>query len=220
MQRNYQISEFATINFRELNKRTAYHEAGHAVAIYLYNKHKKLPPVYFQVHLKNHHAVVKQNASLSLGNIFARIEGGHLVQDLIFSTIDIENYLTLHERVDYYAALEADIVNLLAGAIAEAHYVSLADNEVINPHLLNVAALKNYGGQSDLQKIQEYLTCFSKNPAAQNQKLTHLLHTSFNFITRPKNWQAVKAVAQFILTCNKPAISCEEIATLIDKVHA
>jgi hypothetical protein len=36
----------------EIDSRVAYHQAGHAAAIYLGNKQKQLPAVYFQIIIK------------------------------------------------------------------------------------------------------------------------------------------------------------------------
>lgn len=219
MQRNYQATDFVSFNFQELNKRIAYHEAGHATAIYLYNKYKQLPPIYFHITLKNNDAASEKPVFLSHDNVAAKVEGGCLIQNLILSFIDSENYMSAPEKADYNKALEADIVNLLAGAVAEANYVSLADNEIINAHLLSIQALGNYGSQSDLDKIAEYLNCISTNPQQQKQKLTLLLVQTFDFITHPKTWKAVEAVAKFILTCKKQKISCEEVFAVIDAIN-
>lgn len=127
--------------------------------------------------------------------------------------------MTASEKADYHIALHADIVNLLAGSVAEANYVSLTDNETLNAHLLSIHALNNYGSKSDLKKIDEYLQYMSTNPLQQKQKLSQLLIQTFEFIADPKTWKAVKAVAHFILTCKKQTISCEEVFMVIDAVH-
>lgn len=220
MQRNYQANDFVTINSQELNKRIAYHEAGHATAIYLYNKQKRLPPIYFQITLKNHSNTPEIPALLSHDNVAAKVEGGYLIPNPALTVIDSENYLSSSEKADYYTALEADMVNLLAGAVAEANYVSLSDDEIINAHLLSIQALSNYGSQSDLSKIAEYLQCFSDNPSQQQQKLRLLLTETFAFMTSRNIWKAVTVVANFILTSNKQSISCEEVFAVIDAVYA
>jgi Arc/MetJ-type ribon-helix-helix transcriptional regulator len=219
MQRNYQANDFVTFNLHELNKRIAYHEAGHATAIYLYNKQKQLPPIYFQITLKNNSELIRDALALASDNVAAKVEGGCLIQNLILTFIDSEHYMSETEKADYHTALEADIINLLAGAVAEANYVSLADNEIINAHLLSIHALGNYGSHSDLIRIDEYLTCLSKYPEQQKQKLAQLLIHTFEFISQPKTWKAVKAVADFILTCKKQTISCEEVFAVIDAVN-
>jgi hypothetical protein len=38
---------------------------------------------------------------------------------------------------------EADIINVLAGPLAEAVYLALRDNEPFNPELVNISALQH-----------------------------------------------------------------------------
>lgn len=220
MQRNYQVNDFVAINSQELNKRIAYHEAGHATAIYLYNKHKQLPPIYFQIKLENNSELVRDRPCLQHDSIAAKVEGGCLIQNLVLSFIDSQNYMSASDRMGYNAALEADIVNLLAGAVAEAHYVSRIDDEIINAHLLSIQALGNYGGQSDLKKIGEYLNCLATDSQQKKQKLKQLINHTFEFISHRRNWKAVEAVAAFILSCKKQIISCEEIFAIVDATSA
>jgi hypothetical protein len=52
MKRNYPFDTISSILDQDLIKQIAFHEAGHAAAIYLYNKQKQLPPVYFQITIK------------------------------------------------------------------------------------------------------------------------------------------------------------------------
>lgn len=220
MQRNYQANDFVTLNSEDLNKRIAYHEAGHATAIYLYNKQKQLPPIYFQISLKNNIDFIKNTGCLSHDNVAAKLDGGCLIQNLALSFIDCEHYMSENEKTDYHRALEADVINLLAGAVSEAVYVSRADNEIINADLLTVQALTKYGSQSDLKKINEYLNCISTNPLQKKQKLAQLLIQTFEFISQPKTWIAVQMVAAFILACKKQTISCEEVFAVIDALNA
>ena len=53
MKRRHTSNDFYPINHAELSRKTAIHEAGHAAAIYLGNKQKQLPPVFFRYLLKN-----------------------------------------------------------------------------------------------------------------------------------------------------------------------
>jgi hypothetical protein len=214
MLRNYQPNDFVALNSQELNQRIAYHEAGHATAIYLYNKQQQLPPIYFRIRLKNY----AEMTALKQDGVAASLEGGCLIQNLALSFVECENYMSAQEKSAYYSALEADIVNLLAGAVAEAYYVYRADNEVLTAHLLGVHALRNYGSLYDLQKIAEYLHYLSNSSAQQNKKISQLLAHTFEFIVQPKIWQAVESVAKFILNCQKQIISCEEVFAVIDKV--
>jgi hypothetical protein len=47
MNLNYSSKAFNQLTHNELSKRSAIHQAGHAVAIYLNNRQKQLPPVFF-----------------------------------------------------------------------------------------------------------------------------------------------------------------------------
>jgi hypothetical protein len=218
MKRNYHANDFITSNHEELKQRIAYHEAGHATAIYLYNKQKQLPPIFFEISFKSNKNATKNTDFLKQDNVAAKVEGGCLIQNLILSFIESQYYMTASEKADYYTALNADIINLLAGSIAEANYVSLRDNEVINADLLSIEALKNYGSDFDFAKINEYLACISECPQQQRQKLNQLLSDAYEFLTHPKTWKAVKAVANFILTSQKQTISCEEVFSIIDAI--
>jgi hypothetical protein len=219
MKRNYQANDLGILNSPELNQRIAYHEAGHATAIYLYNKQKQLPPIYFQIKLKSSCEFIGTIDSFNQHSIAAKVEGGYLIENLMLSFVGSQADMNESEKSEYQKALESDIVNLLAGAVAEANYVSLSDNEILNAHLLTVAALKHYGSQADLSKISEYLACLSPIATVQQQKLTQLLHRTFEFIAHPKHWKSVQAVANFILTCKKQVISCEEVFAVIDAVN-
>ncbi len=220
MKRNYQVNDFNNFNYQELNKRVAYHEAGHATAIYLYNKYQQLPPIFFQINVKKDKNLMREAVCLTHDSIAAKVEGGYLVQELGSDFCDNACAMTAMEKAQYYKALDADMINLLAGAIAEANYVSLRDDEVLNAQLLTVEALRNYGSDSDLVRIDNYLGYLTASPQDRQQKLSQLLTDAFAFMTHPKNWQAVKAVADFILASKKQIIRCEEVFAVIDGVTA
>ncbi len=220
MKRNYFIDDFKTCNFQELATQIAYHEAGHATAIYLYNKQQQLPPVFFKVHVKKHENLkqfMAEKGEQEPPAVAATIEGGCLIENLTLNLAASCGEMSANEKIAYYQALDADVINLLAGSIAEKNYVIQRDNEIINAELLNVEALASYGNYSDMQKIQTYLEFFSDCPLQKQQKLNRLLQASFNFITQPKTWRAVQAVAEFILETQEQAIHCEQIFKVIDE---
>lgn len=82
----------------------------------------------------------------------ARVKGGLLVQTLYFAldALDHESFGYTEKSCqfanEYRLALEADIVNLLIGPLAEAKYAAQVDNEPFNKALITIQALKNYGG--------------------------------------------------------------------------
>ena len=117
---------------------------------------------------------------------------------------------------DYMVAFEADIINLLIGPLAEAKYIYTTDGEPFNHRLVNLNALKNYGGSSDLALAKEYLQSFSACKQQQDKKLDELFVLAFNFINDWANWAAITRLADYILNNNKNIISCEEVISLVE----
>ncbi|HEY8096516.1 MAG TPA: hypothetical protein VIE65_10560, partial [Methylobacter sp.] len=113
-------------------------------------------------------------------------------------------------------AFEADIINLLAGPLAEARYVSLRDNEPINPELLNVTALQYYGGSSDLEVVNEYLECFIDSDELRERKMTELFLAAFSFVCERPNWLAITALADSILAHQENIIECNDIIDVLE----
>ena len=124
----------------------AFHEAGHAAAIYLNNKARNMPPVFFQIIFKevsgtpDHDGLMYQ---ASYDDSAARVEGGRLIQSLPYSVDGLAHKLTDHNEAmapllkDYMAAFESDIINLLVGPLVEAKYVHQRDDEPFNYKLAN-----------------------------------------------------------------------------------
>lgn len=223
MKRNYLIDEPIPLRHKELVLQTAFHEAGHATAIYLCNRQKQLPPVHFQITLGGLYGTTNTNQVLALdacsqSNWIATVEGGHLIHSLPVSVIENNCYFSDHESTGYQQACEADIINLLAGPLAEAKYVAERDDELINARLINVNSLKFYGGTSDLEKVDDYLDGLitSKNKIKRHEKINELFLAAFQFINEPAHWLAVTDLAHFILNNDKNIISCEEAIMVID----
>ena len=195
---------------QELRNRTAFHEAGHAAAIYFLNKLKQLPPVFFQITIK------EMNQSDSWPVTYeAQVEDGRLIQSLPVSTpFSSDNPNTTHKGL--LTAFEADVVNLLVGSLAEAKYVACCDGETINPYLINTEALKFYGGSSDLKIVHEYLDCFISCEQKRKLKIKELFSQAFGFIEESSNWQAISALANYILDNRKTVITCEEAISVLD----
>lgn len=220
MKRNYAVDDFKLENFQELSKQIAYHEAGHATAIYLYNKQQQLPPVFFEIQIKNHvniKQLIADNKGFSKAHIAAEIKGGCLIENLALNLSVNKNEIADNEKAEYFHALDADVINLLAGPLAEKNYVIQRDNEVISAELLNIQTLSQEGNYSDMKKINHYLNFFSDCPLERQQKLSQLLKQSFHFITHPQTWKAVDAVARHILESQNQWIHCEEVFKIIDK---
>jgi hypothetical protein len=74
-------------------------------------------------------------------NRTAKIEGGRLIQNLSLSFAEVTRFFSWPQQQEYLCAFEADVINLLAGSLAEAKYMASKDNENFNTHLINLDAL-------------------------------------------------------------------------------
>ncbi len=203
----------------------AFHEAGHAAAIYLNNKARNLPPVFFQIVFKDLSGTQDYDVLIykaTHDDSIARVEGGRLIELLPHSIEDLDQKLFKHNQNkpllarEYLIAFEADIINLLAGPLAEAKHVYKRDDELFNHQLVDLKSLKNYGGGSDLALVRDYLECFSASKQIQDQKLAELFALACEFVREPANWKAITKLASYILESNKNIISCEEVVSVIE----
>jgi len=220
MKRNYPINAMSPVRDQDLIRQIVFHEAGHAAAIHLYNKQKQLPPVYFQITIKQtDHSHTKPFASrtISRDHFVAMVEDGCLIHSLPITLIESANYFSLDEQDTYRTAFEADIINLLVGPLAEAKHVALRDNECFNKNLINVNALYNYGGTSDLEKVYDYLESLISDARLIEEKIAELFDQAFQFIDSPAHWQAIERLASYILENMKNTISCEEAIAVLDE---
>jgi hypothetical protein len=224
MKRNELTSIYSHHRLNQHNQCIAFHEAGHAAAIYLNNKARNLPPVFFQIIFKGvsgakdhedltYHATHDDSA--------ARVEGGRLIQSLPYSVDGLAHKLIDHNEAmaplvkDYLIAFEADIINLLAGPLAEAKYIHKRDNERFNYKLVNLKSMKNYGGGSDLELALEYIESFSASKEQQDEKLDELFAAASDFVSDSSNWKAITKLANYILESGKNIINCEEVVSVL-----
>ena len=220
MKRTYLIDEPIPLKHTELVLQTAFHEAGHASAIYLSNKQKQLPPVYFQISFRGlctDRTQNGENTQFAKKNGVAIVEGGHLINSLPLTALESCSYFSDCESHAHQIAYEADIINLLAGPLAEAKFVAHCDDECFNPRLVNVHALKYYGGTADLEKVHEYLNGFIATKEKRHKKLNELFLAAFKFVDNPANWHAITELAHYILNNEKEVISCEEAIEVLDE---
>lgn len=225
MDRNNKIDSPEQNRLKLHNECIAFHEAGHAAAIYLHNKAKNLPPVYFRILFKAINCATDDDVIIyqtTHDDSIARVEGGRLIQTLPCS-IDglVHKLIDRNEAMvplvkDYIIAFEADVINLLIGPLAEARHVHNRDNELFNHHLVDLKALKNYGGGSDLALAREYLNCFSANSKQQDEKLDELFAVACDFVNDPTHWKAITKLADYILQSNKNMISYEEVIAVLE----
>lgn len=202
MQRNYQLDNPYIKRTHELPRQTAFHEAGHAASIYLGNKQKNLPPVFFQIEI--------QKTSDNNAITYAKVVDGHLIHDLPTAGLRSTSPLSEKEQKDFQSAYEADVVNLLVGPLAEAKYVSIRDDEAFNFNLINTQALNYYGGASDVKRAYAYLKYFIASAAAREEKMIELFAEAFQFIENTQNWKLILNLAHHIINSEKDIISCEE----------
>ena len=215
MKRNYPIDAITPILDKNLIRQVVFHEAGHAAAIHLYNRQKRLPPVYFQISIKQIDNSTTQyftNSAVTRDHIAAIVEGGRLIHSLPVTLIES----VTHEQDTFRMAYEADMVNLLVGSLAEAKYVALRDDECFNKNLISINALHHYGGTSDLEKVYDYLENFIADPCLQEEKLVELLNQAFEFIESPVYWKAIENLATYIQDNMSDTISCEDAIAVLD----
>ena len=210
----------------EYKLRVAFHEAGHAAGIHLNNKERNLPPVFFKIILKDASGLSEAEEmayQTTHDDCIARVEGGRLIELLPPSIDGLATELTEHDDAmvhllkEYRVAFESDIINLLIGPLAEAKYVANTDNELFNRRLVNLKALKNYGGSSDLALVNEYLQCLSADKQEKDQKLNELFIMAFDFVNNDTNWSAISKLASYIINSRKHIICCEEIGLILDQ---
>jgi len=203
----------------------AFHEAGHAAAIYLNNKARNLPPVFFQIVFNEKSEATDYDELIyqaTHDDSIAKVEGGRLIQSLPYSIDGLVHKLIDHNEAmaplvrDYICAFEADIINLLIGPLAEAKHVYNRDDELFNRKLVDLRALKNYGGNSDLALAYEYLESYSTNIQQQDEKLDELFTLACDFVSDYSNWKAITKLAKYILESNKNLISCEEVVSILE----
>lgn len=223
MKRNYFTKALIPVINQELTKQTAIHEAGHAAAIYLRNKQQRLPPVFFRIIINP--AAGTSEASLNAcqamyQDFAAKIEGGCLIHNLPICLIESNNYFSDIEKHAYQTAYEADIINLLAGPLAEAKYAALRDNEFIETLPIDINLLNHYGGNSDIKKVHEYLEYFICSQALREQKITECIAQARQFINEPATWRAITELADYIVAQNTNIIDCEQVIAVLDSALA
>jgi len=218
MNRNYIFNKTFNPAHPEVNRKIAIHEAGHAAAVYLGNKQKRLPPVFFQIFIKPLDRNYESSQSLGKADheYIAKVDGGRLIDILPSSIEEATEGFNLAQKLAYQRAFEADMINILAGPLAEAHYIAQRDGELINPRLVNINALHYYGGTSDLERVSEYLECFIADAELREQKITELFLAAFSFINNSSNWRAIISLADYIVAGNKSIIECDEIITVLE----
>jgi hypothetical protein len=227
MKRNKVTGPIGHNILKEHKQRVAFHEAGHAAGIYLNNKARQLPPVFFKIIFKEINSLTELDVmayETTHDDCIARVEGGRLIELLPPSIESLANKIQEqhHQGMtklisDYMIAFESDIVNLLIGPLAEAKHVADTDDEFFNHQIVNLKALKNYGGSSDLALAYEYLQSLSGDRQQIDEKLDQLFAEAFNFVNIDENWMAITELANYILDSRKNIICCEDVISILDQ---
>ncbi|WP_157385747.1 hypothetical protein [Methylosarcina fibrata] len=223
MKRNDCLPTTESVDSQDLIYRIAYHEAGHAAGIHLHNKQKQLPSVFFQIVLKNAAAGMPSAAKARFGKpipFIAEIEGGRLTETLPIDVLESSGYFSLSTTDAYRTALEADIVNLLIGAAAEAKHVALRETNRFDRHAVGLASLLRYGGASDLAEAYHYLEHSIASQQRREEKMAELFDRALDFITEPAHWCAIEHLADYLLIHKEQTVGCEKaIAVLEEAVY-
>lgn len=189
-----------------------FHEAGHATAIYLNNKTRNLPPVFFKIILGSDDDEQNKDSIFSRpfdSDCIAKIEGGRLIHSFQPLTDVTDDYIT---------AFETDIINLLAGPLAEAKHVHQCDDEFFSSRLVNLHSLNYYGGRLDLALANEYLQSLYTSQQQQEKKLQQLFLAAFEFVNNPDNWLAISRLTHYIIQSNKRIFDFEVVESVLDSV--
>ena len=213
MNLSYSPKAFSQLTHNEHSKKNAIHEAGHAVAIYLGNRQKQLPPFFFQPYIKEQRNHFQLSRSLSLLNDkgIVKVADDRLVQPLPFSTVKATKAISSEQMQAYENSFETDVISLLAGPLAEAKYVAMRDGEPINPRLVNLNALHHYGGLVDLEIVNRYLDYFIVEKAEREKKISELFLQAFSFISDRSNWLAITVLAYYVLADRMNSIEGKEV---------
>jgi hypothetical protein len=202
-----------------ISKRNLFHQIGRVVAIHFGNKQRNLPAVHFRlvVSAGGHETDFSKRQMRIPYRQLVKLEGGRLLPDLPCSYESATRLLSASERDACLSAFEADVINILAGSLAEAKYVALRDDEVFNANLVYLGALKFYGGIEDMLIINEYMECLLPDCNSKRQKkLTDLFLAAYSFINDPANWLAMTTLAETIYSNPQPVFPCEELVDFLD----
>lgn len=215
----YNLAENPINSVIRIGKRNAFHLAGRIATIHFGNAQKNLPSVHFQVAIKSFERQPGYPERLSRlpHKAMATLEGGRLIAHLPHCYQSATRLLSAMEKRQCQSAFEADVINLLAGPLAEAKYVALRDGEVFNANLIYLGALKFYSGAMDLLAIDEYMDClFPDDSAERQQKMAGLFLAAYGFIGNPENWKAITRLAEGLCSASKNEVSYDELIAMLN----
>lgn len=202
----------------EQHKRIAFHTAGQAAAIYLRNKRMNLPSVPFRVLINIPQSQQQAFKLTPIKRYQIRIEGGQLVKSFAVSLTEVTDELVRQQQQYYQQLSDADIINIMAGPIAEAKYVAERDNEIITPRLVSFNALGFYNGMDEITTVSNYLQNRRLNAEEQHKTMINLYLTSFIFVGDAPVWRAINELANHFLTTQQMILEADEIGTVLDGI--
>ncbi len=202
MERKSLIPESTHFEQQALSHRIAFHEAGHAAAIYFGNQNKQLPPVHFAIKITK--------PSDEPFNWEAQIQDGQLIHDLATANGEITG------DMDFKKACESDVMNMLVGPLAEARYVAERDGELFHPDLMTLPSLKRYGGWGDLDRAYGHLKNCLGECCNLDKELSRVFNQALMFISSDSYWRAISNLAQYVLSSQSEIIDCHEIIQVLE----
>lgn len=200
-------------NRAEIAKQIAVHVAGHAAAICLFNPHWRLPPVFFQI---NKQSAVPQAAGWP---VKITLEDGLLIQNLPTSLDIAVSGFSPEQKHGYERAFSADIINLLAGPMAEAYYVALREGKKFDAGKISLDTLEHFGGSIDLALVREYLSCLGYETTTKQKKVRQLISATARFVSCRSKWRAISQLADHILLSPKTVIDCSEAGSVLSAAN-
>ncbi len=201
MERKSWISESTHFEQQSVCHRIAFHEAGHAAAIYFGNQNKQLPPVHFAIK-------ITKPTSDPL-NWEAEIQDGQLIHELTSTDGVIED-------MDFKKACESDVMNMLVGPLAEARYVAESDGELFHPDLMTLPSLKRYGGWGDLDRAYGHLKNCLGDCCNLDNELSRVFEQALKFISSESYWRAISNLARYVLNSQSELIDCHKIIEILE----
>lgn len=197
----------------------AYYIAGKASSILLGNKQRNLPAVYFEItaaRQRDFHP--SEIRPLSIGLLPVHLEGGRLIQNLTVPFAELTRGFNEEQTHQFRSAVEADIVNLMAGAAAEARYRIQHFGETMSGKSLPLTTLHVYADNVDLDQIGDYMDCLSLSKTEHERILTELFAIACEFVESESNWMAITALARFIHNEADEEITCEQLIALLEDI--
>lgn len=197
-------------------RQVAFHIAGHAAAIYLNNKASFSPSSIFQIRFQQRNCDSRHRQTIQCQHIVRIDDDERTIQPFPRPVTRSADETDGPLRSDDLNTCDTDIINLLAGPLAEARYIHDCDNELLTRRLIDLEALKQYGGDSDLLIARQNLRNLLSVQSEQDKKLEELLTAAFYFVNDDNNWSVIIRLAEYLFKHHKKMMSSEEVASVLE----